>query len=103
MTQINPSPLATSEPWDLIASEYDELVRPLHNRMPVIVPAERWEEWLSAETPYEELVELLQPYAGKDLAAYEVSTLVNNPANDDPECIEPLAPADREESQARLL
>ena len=74
----------------IVTCPANALVRPLHNRMPVIVAPERWEEWLSAETPYENLVTLLQPYPGTDLAAYEVSSLVNNPANDSEACIEPV-------------
>ena len=78
------------ESCTIVTCPPNALVRPLHNRMPVIIPSERREEWLSAESPHEELLELLQPYAGHDLGAYEVSSLVNNPANDVEACIEPV-------------
>ena len=78
------------ESCTIVTCPANDLVRPLHDRMPVILPSERWEEWLGTGTPYEDLVALLRPYAGDDLAAYEVSTLVNDPANDREACIEPV-------------
>lgn len=75
--------IITSEPNDLIAS--------IHNRMAVILPREAYEPWLDpAERSPEELNGLLKPYPAEKMAAYEVSTLVNNPRNDAPECIDPV-------------
>jgi putative SOS response-associated peptidase YedK len=66
-----------------------EFMRPIHDRMPVILPREaRW-RWLDPRTPAADLHALLAPYAADDLEAYEVSTLVNNPANDVAECLQP--------------
>jgi putative SOS response-associated peptidase YedK len=73
-----------------ITTTANTLMAPIHDRMPVIVsPADR-ASWLAGETPRSELEALLKPYAGDDLVAYEVSTLVNRPINDTPECVEPV-------------
>jgi putative SOS response-associated peptidase YedK len=63
----------------------------IHNRMPVILPAENYDAWLDPEAEKEELVSLLEPYPGDDLEAYPVSRFVNSPRNNDERCIEPVA------------
>ena len=74
----------------IITVEANEGIHHLHHRMPAIVPAADWTAWLEAETPIADALRLLKPYEG-ELEAYPVSTLVNSPANDVPECIEPVA------------
>ncbi|MEF8863670.1 MAG: SOS response-associated peptidase, partial [Haloarculaceae archaeon] len=66
----------------------NELMEPIHDRMPVVLPADEEEAWLTAGP--EERAELCRPYPGSDLDAYEVPTRVNDPKNDDPGVIEPL-------------
>ena len=69
----------------------NELMEPIHDRMPVILPAEHWETWLDPEVDERQaLEELLLPYPAGEMRAHPVSTHVNKPANDDPACIEPL-------------
>lgn len=65
---------------------------PVHDRMPVIIEERDRAAWLSRGTTASDLKELMRPYRLNDLEIYEVSTLVNSPANDVPECIEPLPP-----------
>lgn len=76
----------------LITTGPNALTAPIHNRMPVILPPEAREVWLRPE-PQEAavLLPLLVPYEGDELEAYEVSRLVNSPANDVPACIERVA------------
>lgn len=86
------------EPLDtctIITTAANELVADLHDRMPVILPPVRFEEWLepSPLTP-ERLQELLAPHPSKEMEAYPVSTYVNKPANDGPECIARLQSAE---------
>lgn len=61
-----------------------------HHRMPVVLTLDGAEEWLNAATPYRRLVELMSAYDERDLECYEVSRLVNSPANDSPDCIMPV-------------
>jgi putative SOS response-associated peptidase YedK len=74
----------------IITTNANEMMASIHDRMPVILPPSAWEEWLEpAEQQPTALDKLLRPYAADDLAAYPVSTLVNNAANDSPECVLP--------------
>jgi putative SOS response-associated peptidase YedK len=66
-----------------------DFMQPIHDRMPVIVPREARDRWLDPGTAAADLHAVLAPYAGPDLEAHEVSTLVNNPANDYAECLAP--------------
>jgi putative SOS response-associated peptidase YedK len=62
-----------------------------HDRMPVILPRERIEQWLAPEEcAPESLLPLLAPWAGEDLRSHPVSGLVNKPDNEMPECIVPV-------------
>ena len=72
----------------IITVDANEGIKHLHDRMPAIVPADDRQAWLDAETPTADALSLLKPYE-QALGAYAVSTLVNSPANDVPECIEP--------------
>ncbi|MBN1319034.1 MAG: SOS response-associated peptidase, partial [Anaerolineales bacterium] len=75
----------------IITTRPNELVEPIHNRMPVILPSEAYELWLDpAEKKAADLDSLLQPMSSKEMAAYPVSILVNSPNNDTPECIMPV-------------
>jgi putative SOS response-associated peptidase YedK len=76
----------------IITTRPNELVAPIHKRMPVILPPEAYDRWLSAEEePSERLQPLLGPYPAEEMVAYPVSRVVNNPANDIPECVIPVA------------
>jgi len=66
---------------------------PLYDRMPVILPAAEYDQWLDCRgQDTEHLHEMLRPYPGEDLIAYPVSKRVNNPANETPECLAPWNP-----------
>lgn len=75
----------------ILTTSPNSVAAEIHNRMPVILPAENYEAWLDPEAEKEELVSLLVPYAGDDLEAYPVSRFVNSPRNNDERCIEPVA------------
>jgi len=60
--------------------------------MPVILPASAYGLWLDPATREADPVQtLLTPYPADAMIAHPVSTRVNNPAYDEPECIAPLA------------
>ena len=76
----------------IITTEPNDLVRPIHDRMPAILPKDAEDFWLdSAVEDPARLLDLLRPYPADGMAAYAVSTLVNSVKNDSPECIEPAA------------
>lgn len=75
----------------IITAEPNELVKPLHHRMAVILDPSDYDLWLSGdELPPQALAPLLKPYDADKMGVYEVSTLVNNAANDTPELIKPF-------------
>ncbi|MEO1765876.1 SOS response-associated peptidase [Thiobacter aerophilum] len=74
----------------IIVTEANALIRPIHGRMPVILPPETYRAWLDPATPTQTLLPLLAPYSADELTAEPVSARVNNPRNDGPELIRPL-------------
>ena len=75
----------------IITTEPNELLRPVHNRMPVILPKELESLWLDDEVrdPFV-LGDILIPYPPEAMQAYEVSSLVNRPSNEGPEVAIPV-------------
>ncbi len=74
----------------ILTTRPNELVAPLHNRMPVILEPEDYGTWLDPGDQPELGLHLLRPYPADRLDAYPVSTLVNSPKNDSPDCIKPV-------------
>jgi putative SOS response-associated peptidase YedK len=68
----------------------NELMSRIHDRMPVILPPGARDRWLDPAAGEAELRGLLVPLPAEDLEAYEVSSLVNSPRNDSPECVRPI-------------
>ncbi|GAB4317972.1 MAG: SOS response-associated peptidase [Candidatus Sumerlaeia bacterium] len=78
--------------FTIITTEANDLVRPIHGRMPVILRPEDEERWLDpANRDPDALIALLRPCPAGEMEVFEVSPLVNSPANDSPAVIEPLA------------
>lgn len=74
----------------IITTEPNELVKPIHNRMPVILPEVDYETWLTpGEVAPQKLTPLLVPFDETLMEAYPVSRFVNSPKNDSPDCIRP--------------
>jgi putative SOS response-associated peptidase YedK len=75
----------------LITTGPNELMQTIHDRMPVILRREDYGLWLDpAVKDAAVLAALLRPYPAEEMVATPISTLVNNPANDRPECVRPL-------------
>jgi putative SOS response-associated peptidase YedK len=75
----------------ILTGEPSELVEPIHDRMPVVLPPDTWDEWLDRDnTDVDRLRALLAARSEVPLAEHAVSTLVNKVANNVPECIVPL-------------
>ncbi len=76
----------------ILTTDPSDLLRPIHDRMPVILDPAAYTLWLdpSVQDP-ERLRPLLRPYPVDRMEAYPVSQLVNSPVNDLPDCIAPLA------------
>ncbi|HHY09867.1 MAG TPA: SOS response-associated peptidase [Firmicutes bacterium] len=74
----------------LITKDADEAIRPIHNRMPVILSAAAEDLWLGPR-PYNTIKQHLLAADTIPLSFYSVSTFVNSPKNNSPRCIEPAA------------
>ena len=75
----------------VLTGQPNELVEPIHDRMPVILPRERWDTWLDPENrDIDGLRALLQPLPADRMAEHPVSTLVNSVKNKSPDLIVPL-------------
>lgn len=62
-----------------------------HHRMPVILHQDDFKQWLApGQQQTHELQPLLTAYPDEEMEAFPVSTFVNRPMNDSPECIEPV-------------
>lgn len=75
----------------ILTTDANDVVRPLHDRMPVILPRRSWDAWLDPNQRDAAAVRhLLAPYALDDLEAVPVGTAVNNVKNEGPQLIEPV-------------
>ncbi len=73
------------ESCTIVTTAANRLLRPLHDRMPVILAPADHAAWLG-EDQVRDVAELLRPYPSEALRAYRVSTAVNNVKNDGPGC-----------------
>ena len=83
-----------TEEWhrtcSIITTRPNGFMKPIHDRMPVLLKPEIWDEWLDrANEDAESLQGLLKPPTEDLLEAYEVSTYVNSVGNNGPECVAP--------------
>ena len=88
------------ESTTIITTGANDLLEPIHDRMPVVLPEESEREWLG-EHPADVSSSLLRPYPDADLDAYPVTTAVNDPANDSAAVLEE-AQVDTAETQTGL-
>jgi len=76
------------ESCTILTTSPNQLMERLHDRMPVILPQDQMSRWLEPSTSATELQAMTSPYPTEDMTAYPVSSLVNSPRNNSPECLE---------------
>lgn len=75
----------------IITTEANDVLKPVHERMPVILKADDYEEWLDEDLKDTmKLGKLLVPYSAKEMESYPVSKAVNLPDNDSEELIKDI-------------
>lgn len=74
----------------ILTTEANETVRPVHQRMPVMLDETNLWNWILPAEPQVHLA-MLQPYPVEKMESYPVSKIVNDPARDVPECAAPIA------------
>jgi len=115
------SPLALAGLWELwhdrddtdqeplrscviITTDANDLLASIHDRMPVVLPPDAWDQWLDPTNDDLEVISgLLVPAPSDDFEAFPVSTKVNKVANEGPELVEPLPPLPSPETRVQKL
>lgn len=94
------SPFAFAGIWDswykkeritscaIVTTAANETLKPIHDRMPVILSSESYESWLSPDTDPRFLREMLAPFPAAAMSSYRVGRAVNSVENDGPGLIE---------------
>ncbi|MGF7036048.1 putative SOS response-associated peptidase YedK [Paenibacillus mucilaginosus] len=79
------------ETCTIITTTPNDVVKDVHDRMPVILPRQNEQAWLDPGTQDTDFLQsLLQPYPADEMFSYPVSTLVGNVRNDSVDLIEEL-------------
>lgn len=85
---------AALESCTIIVGAANELARPVHDRMPVILGEDAWNSWLNPTTPTGSAKKLLEPCPADWLRVHPVSRAVSSARNEGPDLIEPLRISD---------
>jgi putative SOS response-associated peptidase YedK len=72
----------------IITTEAAELMQPIHDRMPVIIPQSHYHQWLDKAEDGNQAYYLIDSVTYADMTATPVSDWVNNPLHDDIRCVE---------------
>lgn len=84
----------------IVTTHANEMLKPLHERMPVILPADMLDRWLDPQTPLEDATALLTPAPDRQLEMFQVTRAVNRVVHDDARNIERLAELEPDEPQS---
>ena len=85
---------ASLDTFTLITTQPNDLMRPIDNRMPLIIPRRDYSRWLDSGIAGENVTDLLTSYPAEEMEAYPVGSRVNSPKNDGPELIAPVIESD---------
>ena len=80
----------TVETVTIITIQANDKLRPIHHRMPVIVPPEAYQRWLDPKSNRSEVRHVLSTFRSENMAFYRVGNAINNVSNDGPQVLEPL-------------
>ena len=99
----NDEPLAMAGLWEhwqhedqiiesctILTKDANDALSPIHHRMPVVLRPEQFDTWLDREQHDLTTLHRLIDDANGNMVSYKVSTAVNNPVNDSPECIQEI-------------
>jgi putative SOS response-associated peptidase YedK len=81
---------APLETFTILTTDPNELLEPIHNRMPVILASGDYPRWLDAGDPARPPVDLLRPYPAEKMRLWPVSERVGNARNNDPQLLEQI-------------
>ena len=78
------------ETFTILTTDPNELMEPIHNRMPVILEPQDYDRWLEPGDPARPPLDLRRPFAAEKMRAWPVSERVGNVRNNDAELLEQL-------------
>ena len=79
------------ESCSIIVTDANAVLKPIHDRMPVILDPENYTPWLDPDNhDTDKLTALLKPYPATQMTAYSVSRRMNDPTYDRLDCIQPI-------------
>jgi len=78
------------ESYTILTTDPNELMEPIHNRMPVILEPRDYERWLDSSDQARPPVDLMRPYPAEKMRAWPVSDQVGNVRNNDAHLLEQL-------------
>jgi len=80
------------ESCSIVVAHANDTVKPIHDRMPVIIDPENYSNWLDPENhDTEQLKKLLTSYPATTMESYPVSRRMNDPSHDEVDCIQPIS------------
>lgn len=81
----------TIDSCTILVTDANKVIRPVHDRMPVILSPVNYASWLDPDSNDPSMIKpLLRTAPEEDVELYPVSRRVSTPRNDDPECIAPI-------------
>jgi putative SOS response-associated peptidase YedK len=83
-----PRESAALETFTILTTDPNELMEPIHNRMPVILAARDYDRWLDPGDPARPPVDLLRPFPAEKMRAWPVGNRVGNVRNNDSQLLE---------------
>ena len=81
--------------YTIITTSPNELVKPLHHRMAVVLRATDCPEWLETGN-----LSLLKPFPADEMEAVEINPIVNSVSNNEPKCLQPPPPEPEPQQQS---
>jgi putative SOS response-associated peptidase YedK len=82
------------ESCTILTTNANDLLAGLHNRMPVILHPDDFDEWLDTARPPTQLARLWKPFPANELRVRPVSSVVNSAHHEGPDCVKPPAAAE---------
>lgn len=78
------------ETYTIITTAPNELLEPIHDRMPVIVAREDYQRWMAPADSANLPVDLLKPYPAEKMKAWKIGKAIGNVRNNSPELVAPV-------------
>ena len=81
------TPGTSLETFTILTTDANEVLEPIHNRMPVILEPKNYSRWLEPAAPERLPVDLLRPFPAEQMVSWPVCDRVGNVRNNDPELL----------------